>query len=269
MKRLLVLLVLSFSLVACVTTYERDEKSTPTASDLPHTRDDPNIIRISNGEWAPFSGENLPGNGCDSQIISEVFNRMGYTVEYEFFPWARAMALAQNGEFDGTVEWDDTPEWRKSFYINKEAISPQEWVFFHRKNIPFHWETIQDLAGKKIGITAGYIYSNAFSLNNGEIELHFEEASSDEANFKKLIAGRIDIFPMERSVGEFLLKEKFNQQETELITYHPKPLAAFKPRLLLNRKIPENELLIAQFDETLEQYRETPEYRDILDTCLR
>lgn len=262
------LITLSLGLFGCVAPTEEKEVNnlvtTMESSGGVHP-----VVRLAVGEWVPFTGETLPEYGCDAQIVTEVFARMGFAVEYKFFPWARAMTIARNGEYDGTLEWDDTPDWQEFFYISSEPISPQEWVFFHRKDDPFEWTTVEDLAGKRIGITSGYIYSNAFSQLGETGSLGFEEASSDESNLKKLLAGRIDIFPMERNVGLSLLEKKFAPDEAAQLTYHVKPLAVFEPHLLLTRTNPENDLLITRFNVTFENFRKESVYQQILDECLQ
>ncbi|NLF51490.1 MAG: amino acid ABC transporter substrate-binding protein [Leptolinea sp.] len=260
------LITFSLFLLGCVAPTREKEGTTPVNTMESSSEVHP-VVRLAAGEWVPYTGETLPGYGCDAQIVTEVFARMGFAVEIEFFPWARAMTLARNGEYDGTLEWDDTPDWREFFYINSEPISPQEWVFFHRKDDLFEWTTLKDLTGKRIGVTSGYIYSNAFShLTNNE-SLRFEEASSDEANLKKLLAGRIDIFPMERNVGLSLLQKNFPPDEAAQLTYHSQSLAVFEPYLLLTRTNPENDLLIARFDETFINFRKESGYQQILDEC--
>lgn len=224
-------------------------------------------IRLASGEWIPYTGENLPEYGCDSQIISEVFRQMGYTVEYGFFPWARAMHFAEIGEWDGTVDWGDTPAFREKFFINKDPISNQEMSFFFVKGNAPEWNTLDDLEGKKIGITSGYVYDDVFKHNIEKGNLTFVEASSDEANFKKLLAGRIDLFPIDRNVGLALLKSKFKVEEQDQLEFDSKVLVTFHPHLLLSKALPRNRELMAQFDDFFGRMRETQLYTDLVNKC--
>ena len=47
-------------------------------------------IRITNGEWPPFTSERLPDKGPLSRIVAEAFALEGISVEYGYFPWRRA-----------------------------------------------------------------------------------------------------------------------------------------------------------------------------------
>jgi polar amino acid transport system substrate-binding protein len=227
------------------------------------------VIRLTNGEWIPYTGKDLLDHGCDSKIVAEVFSRSGYRVEFGFYPWARGYHLAESGEWDGMTEWADTKEARQSFFVSKEAISHQEFVFFHRVDHPIEWETKDDLAGMVIGLTSGYLYSDQFVDLMNDNRYIFQEASSDEANFEKLIAGRIDIFPMERNVGLAMLRSQFPKEQADLIKFDHKPLSAFEPHVFLTKKDPVNEKIIALFDREFESFKTSQDYLSITKSCIQ
>jgi polar amino acid transport system substrate-binding protein len=225
-------------------------------------------LRLANGEWIPFTGKDLPNFGCDSQVVTEAFSTIGYTVVFDFFPWARAYRLGETGERDGTIEWDDTPEHRKAFFISAEPLSDQDWVFFYRNDHPFKWKTLDDLEGMTVGITSGYVYSDVFREFVKKGNVNFEEASSDEANFQKLLAGRIDVFPMEKSVGNYLIRKTFSPDDQKRISYDPNPLHKFYPYLLLSRVNPLNAELMEQFNTSLRNLKNSEKYKEIMQNCM-
>ncbi len=268
MKRLFILSLICFILSGCSAPYKPD--STPvsnwidTPTPLPDARP---IIRLTSGEWRPYTGENLADYGCDSRIVAAVFSKLGYTVKFGFFPWARGYHLAQTGEWDGTFEWADTVELSEGFYVSREPVSHQQYVFFHRIDRPLEWETKDDLAGQVIGLTSGYVYSGQITDIRNDPDFIFQEASNDVANFEKLLAGRIDIFPMELNVGLTLLKEEFPPEQASQITYNPRPLSAFDPHLFLTKKKPENANLIKQFDKEFEFFIKSGELQRLTEAC--
>lgn len=223
-------------------------------------------LRLANGNWPPYNGEDLFKGGCDSQVISETFALAGYEVEFGYFPWARSYALSKSGEWDGTMAWDDTVEHRMDHWISAEPTSVQQWVFFYKRGSDFDWNTLEDLKGKTIGVTTGYVYSDAFSeLSNDEIK--FLESTSDEANFRMLIAGRIDAFPMEKEVGLTIIGEIFTSDEQSQIAYNEKPLSEFQSYLLLSKAISENEARMKQFDQAFFDLVESGRYAEIMNQC--
>ncbi len=117
-------------------------------------------MRITNGEWPPYLGQDEPGYGIASRIVTRAFERAGYDVEYEFYPWSRSLYLARDGQRDGTAVWMPSEERREDFYIS-EPVIVTEYVFFHRTDMPFDWDDVQDLSGYRIGLTSDYDYVTA------------------------------------------------------------------------------------------------------------
>lgn len=233
------------------------EKNTPDA----------NTIRLANGSWEPYNGPGLPHGGCEAQVVEEAFALQGITVEFGFFPWARSYSLSATGAWDGTLAWDDTPEHRADHYLSAEPITLQEWVFFYLKGRPLDWKTLDDLSGKTIGVTTGYVYSDAFKDIKARGMATFLESSSDEANFRMLLAGRIDVFPMERRVGKYMLQSIFSSEEQAQISESTESFSQFQSYLLLSRAVPENEQRMVLFDRGFQELKESGRYAEIMDKC--
>ncbi len=268
MKRLIFICLFIFSISGC--SSQANPVPIPAVSTLEAANPLPDsqpVIRLTSGEWRPYTGENLPDFGCDSRIVAGVFSHLGYTVEFGFFPWARGFHLAETGEWDGTFEWADTLETRQAFFVSRDPISEQAFVFFHKIDHPFDWEKKEDLAGRIIGVTSGYLYSGLFDDIRNDPDFIFQEASTDEANFEKLLAGRIDVFPMEINVGLSLIREIFTAGQVSQLTYHKKPLSVFEPYVFLTKKNPANEKLMQQFDTAFEFFVKSGELQRLTDSC--
>ena len=225
------------------------------------------VIRLANGEWPPYTGQDRPGFGCDSQVVSESFALAGIRVEYVFLPWARGMLLSRNGLVDGAIEWEDTPAHRKSHFVSSKLLSTQEWVFFHRQGTSLDWNQLEDLHAQRIGLTLGYAYSDVFKGMQAQYPATFSEAASDVLNFRKLLSHRIDLFPLERSVGQYLLKSRFSAKERAAIALDPKPISVFEPHLLLSRQVKGNDRRMQLFDQGFQKLQDSGRYAEIMATC--
>jgi polar amino acid transport system substrate-binding protein len=225
------------------------------------------MIRLANGAWPPYDGEALPHYGCDSWVVSEAFALEGITVEYSFFPWARSYSLSASGEWDGTLTWADTPEHRAQHYLSAEPISVQELVFFYRTDRPLKWETLDDLAGKTIAVTTGYVYSDAFQGLKQRGTVTFVESSSDEANFQMLLAGRVDAFPMERRVGYAIVQSLFTAEQRAHLTASTRSFAQLRSYLLLSKAVPQNEQRMGLFNRGFKRLQESGRYAEIIQSC--
>lgn len=216
-------------------------------------------IRISAEEWLPFSSANLKYNGLMCRIITEAFALENVSVEYGFFPGARALLLVKNGEWDAVGGWTPTEERSKDHYFS-DTLLDETMVFFHLKKTTFDWKALDDLVGKRIGATIDYYYGKAFEDAEKEGKLLVEYVHSDELNFRKLVAGRIDIFPANLDAGLSLLHEKFKLEEVDAITYHRLPLDQGPLVLMFSKKVEKNRRLLVLFNKGLKRLRSTGQY---------
>ena len=218
-------------------------------------------IRITTGEFAPWTSAELNHNGFTSHIISEAFKLEGYEVEFTFYPWKRAYDSVKSGEqFHATSYWYPSAERSKDF-IYSDPIQIDATVFFYMKdNPPPEWEALADLKGRRIGATSGFTYTKEFwdAAKSGSLDI--EEANSEELNFKKLLKGRIDLFPSNPLVGQKILVEAFGLRAAEKVAYHPKPLIAPTGHLLFTRKLANAEELVAVFNRGLAKLRKSGRY---------
>lgn len=216
-------------------------------------------IRIASGEWSPYQSENLKHAGVASRIVTEAFALGGVKVEYGYFKWNRSLNLAKKGKFDGTFLWFDTPERREDFYISDPVVDIQ-YVFWHLKEFEFSWEAMEDLKNLKIGGTVGYNYGDDFQKAEEEKKIAVERIDKDEQNFKKLLKGRIKVFPNDLDAGYEILAKNFKPEETELFTYHKKPLRAAPHHLLLSKKVEKNKKMLEIFNNGLKQLKESGKF---------
>ncbi|MCP4106570.1 MAG: amino acid ABC transporter substrate-binding protein [Desulfobacteraceae bacterium] len=213
-------------------------------------------IKLASGEWAPYQSEKLKYFGVASRIVTEAFKISGIQVKYGYFPWNRSLNLAKKGKWDGTFLWFDTPERRKYFYISEPVVDIQ-YVFFHLKKFSFNWENVNDLKGINIGGTVGYNYEKKFQDAEKSKLITVNRIDSDEQNFKKLLAGRIQIFPNDLDAGLELIHKHFKPEDQKKITYHVKPTRAAPHHLLLSKKKKKNDKMIEFFNKGLKDLKES------------
>jgi len=224
----------------------------PIATAISITATPMNTVRLASGEWPPYLSEKLPHFGVASRIVTDAFAAKGITVEYGYFPWARSLKLAQDGNWDGSLIWQKTPEREQDFYFSETVITGQN-VFFHLKSRPFEWKEMKDLAGLHIGATLDYTYGEAFTKAEADGTLTVERVPSDEQNLRKLLAGRIDIFPLDLDVGLAMLRENLTPEEAAQITYNPLPIQSTSFSIMLSKKVPRNKEMLDLFNAGLKE----------------
>ncbi len=225
-------------------------------------------VRITNGEWPPYLSEHLKHYGVASRIVTEAFAQEGVQVEYGFFPWARALNEVKIGTWDAGAVWFRSPERDIDFIISDPVVDVQ-YVLFHLKSKPIDWDTLEDLKQYTIGATLVYDYGEQFQKAEEAGEIKVERVPSDEQNFKKLLAGRIDVFPLDIEVGYSMLKDTFTPEQIALLTHHPKPIRTASLHLLLSRKVEENEARAEVFNRGLKTLRDGGQIEQYLEESRR
>ncbi|MBU1170362.1 MAG: ABC transporter substrate-binding protein [Proteobacteria bacterium] len=226
-------------------------------------------IRLTNGEWAPYFSENLEYYGVGSRIVTEAFALEGITVIYGFFPWSRGLKLAENGSWDGAVGWEINAEREQDLYASDD-VWETPWVFFYMKKNTFDWKAFDDLKDVRIGATLGYMYTKEFldAERSGKISVD-RGATSDQQGFRKLMAGRFDIFPQLIDVGYYQLNASYDAQTVNLFTHHPTPFGKHKEQLLLSKKHERNIRLIKLFNKGLRQLKDSGKYDEYFNELRR
>ncbi len=213
-------------------------------------------LRLTNGEWAPYLGARLPHQGVASRIVAEAFALEGVHVQWEFYPWARSMHLAERGERAGTAVWLRSPEREKAFYISDPVIESGYYVF-HRKDRPLTGRRISDFKGLRLGGAIGYDYGEAFQQAEHEGRIQVQRLSSEEQGMRMVLAGRLDAFPMDKVVAFALLNERFSSAERARLGIHPLPMRSDSLHLMLSRQVPGNAEVMTRFNRGLAQLRES------------
>lgn len=220
-------------------------------------------VTLANGEWPPYLSEKLPYNGSVSRIVSEAFASEGITVHYQFFPWKRALEEARHGNLDGTVVWTKTADRENSFLFSKEVLASRT-VFFYRKAKPVQWSQLADLAPLMLGGTLGYNYGAEFDKLEKSGALKVERIPSDEQNLAKLLAGRIDAFPIDIEVGMYMLDLHHGKDGMEKLAAHPKTVVSEPLYLMISRKSPNADILMKHFNAGLAKLRANGKYEQYM-----
>lgn len=215
-----------------------------------------------------YISKSLLHSGVIIKVIKEAFALEGIQTKIIFYPWSRAYQNAKKGIVDATAIWYHSQEREEHFHYSIPVVH-NEYVFFHLANFDFNWNTINDLKDIKIGATLEYTYSDEFhkAFNDGWLDVQW--VPTDLQNFKKLFLHRIELFPLEREPGYFLLNKHFTEKEINLITYHPKPLRSGSLSLLFNKKIKKNEKMLKLFNSGLLKLKESGKFDQYLRESQR
>lgn len=167
------------------------------------------------------------GTGSAVNMLTELFDRMGYDVKIEVYPFARAIKMVNDGErqaifcFPGQTDPRVTVATVPLYYASN--------VFIYKKSrFPegVNFKTLSDLRGYNAGNLIG---SHRWTKLFEGAGLKVAHVSSDEFNMKKLDAERIDVVPAIYLTARALLELYFPGREdafglTQPFEFSPIPI---------------------------------------------
>jgi polar amino acid transport system substrate-binding protein len=217
-------------------------------------------VTLAIGEWPPYtSATDVRGNFLE-KIVTEAFKSEGIGVKYYYYPWKRSYEIVKSGKYDGTFPWNKTDERDKDFHINKISLIKDESVFFHLKSKQFDWGTIEDLKNYKVGVTIGYKQEQIYK----EKGIEAEAVRSDELNFRKILAGRIDVHQTSKDVGYATINKIFSPEQAALFTNHPKAVEENEYFILFSKNTENGKKLADIFDAGIKKLIESGTYDKII-----
>lgn len=221
-------------------------------------------LRIATGELPPYATAERPDQGVALQIVRRAFALAGYKVEYHFMPWTRALEESAAGRWHATAYWGNDAE-RNSRFFASDNVLTEQWVFVHRRDRRFDWTALTDLRPYRLAIIANYTYTPQLwqLLNSGYVQ--GDATPDDLLALRKLLARRVDVVPIERNVACHLLARHFTPAQAARLQAHPRLLTdSFTTHLLLPRKRPGSEALLADFNRGLQQLKASGEHAALL-----
>lgn len=214
-------------------------------------------VKLTTLAWEPYVGPGLYKNGYVSEIVVESFKRSGYTTTITFYPWARAVKTAENGQADGVFpEYYDTN--RIANFVFSDPFPGGPVGLYKRKDTEASYpvdprvsqtEALKGLKGFRFGVVRDYINTAEFDAADFLLK---EEVFSDELNIKKLYSRRIHFMFIDRKVAEYLIRHKFPQYEAELEFMEP-PLENKLLYIAFSRQAPDYMAKLAAFNAGLQQ----------------
>ncbi len=220
-------------------------------------------VRFAIGEWAPYTSATYGRENLLEFVVTESFKIEGINVEYKYFPWKRSYSLVENADFDGTFPWAMTEEHMKKFYMNKVSLITDDGVFFHLKSLPFDWETLDDLKKYSVGVTIGYKEEKIYKDNG----ITAQAVPTEDLNFKKILAGRIDTYQTSKIVGYSTINKIFTIEDADKFTHHHKPAVKNEFYILFSKKTSNGRKLADRFDAGLKKLKESGAYDIIMNSA--
>ena len=181
-------------------------------------------VRIATGEFPPYVSKDLKHQGLVTRIVREAFNLAGMEAKFKFFPWKRSKNLAKIGAWDACSFWARIPSIERDFYVSGTLVEGP-LVFFHSNNTDFDWQSVEDLKKYRIGRVLGNVYGPHIASADKTGKINIYRLFSEKEAMELLINGGIEVFPVNREAGFYILHKNFPKKSFVILRIIPSPSA--------------------------------------------
>lgn len=216
-------------------------------------------VPLVTGEWSPYTSENLEGYGFITEIISEVIKEMDMEPEYKFYQWKRCYSLVKRGKVWAAFPYSYTEERAQEVLFSDTVGESTTKFFYYKKTKDYTFETLEDLKPYKIAGVKGYFYEEDFNQAGLSVSYTSDETSA----LKRLVAGRVELMPLNELVGWALIKTEFPDEIDHFGTL-PKAYSVAELKLIVSKDYPNSMELLKKFNETLKNVKTMESYNAIL-----
>ncbi len=222
-------------------------------------------------------------SGIDVDVAGQIFSKLGVKHEFRIYPWKRCWHMLVYGKADVGISVSDQPDRsRYVYYPENEVWNADYAAFAKRKTIrEYEINSLNDIKNKKlkVGIVDGNSYYPGFwevfespGHMAGKYNPLLDSATTVEQNFRKLEAGRIDIFIIPETVGLYLLKKLGLKSSIsnyrKIIFSKSYPNVFSKKSGFENRNYKDITELMGAYDEELEIFKKTDEFKFIFEKYI-
>jgi polar amino acid transport system substrate-binding protein len=225
-------------------------------------------LRIATGELPPYATAQRADSGVALHIVRRAFESAGHSVQFTFLPWSRAQLETLEGHWDASAHWGASAERRAKFLLSDSILSEQ-WQMLHRRSTALDWRTPADLQPYTVGLLRDYTYTPELWAEARAGRLKFEQPSNDISSLRMLLAGRIDVLPIERFMACDLLAQHFTAAQTAQLMMHPRLMTdSFTTHVIFPPSKPNSESLRQDFNRGLKKLKDSGAYRKLLGAAV-
>jgi polar amino acid transport system substrate-binding protein len=151
--------------------------------------------------------------GFDIDIVGEAMKRIGWSTEFSFMPWKRALELAERGEYDGLCSCSYTKEREAKLLFSDELGAVSVGLFARSADALTGIASVADLKGRKVATVGGYNLEAELIAAGAAVEA----TSSDKNALDMLVGGNVDLlYGYELTTKHFIASDP----RSSAIAYH-------------------------------------------------
>jgi polar amino acid transport system substrate-binding protein len=239
-------------------------------------------IRITTLNWKPYIGEAICRQGWVQQLTIALLASQDYEIISTFYPWARTIAAAEEGNADILYpEYFIEPDAPSDVFKNtkrqdhlalSEKIPGGPIAFIKRKGEKDHYNgNLLNLKGDAIGVVRGYQNTPEFDSLMDQNFFTIDEVTDDLANIRMLMARRVNLIIGDPSVIYYSVENSDWPDDEKKIILNS--IEIVKPPIQYNhlyyaisKKRPQWKQTLEMLNRTLKEFEKSGELYHIIET---
>lgn len=213
-------------------------------------------IKVSTGEFAPYSGTGLDNKGIATQIVTGAFglSQQRHKLEFEFLPWKRALEYTKAGRSDVSYPYFKNSEREQEYYFSEPLYTSIGQVYGNEST----QDHVEPIPYSLVCIPLGYALGSVNEIVS-KYKLTLVRPNYLVQCFQLLYKKRVEYVFANKAVAEYLVSEKLVPKPDRLY-----PLPFFKTHAshhLIAAKTEKNKLIIDSFNQGLAKFKLTEQYK--------
>ena len=198
-------------------------------------KDTRDTIRMTTCNWQPYAGVNLTNLGFTSELLTTLFNRLGYKTHIDILPWKRSLIKTAQGKYDLTYNAYYSEERARDYLFSDPYLHSRVYLC-SRKEAGIRFNGLKELTPYRIGVVMGYVNSEAFDRAD---DLTKDQAVTDLHNLKKLFSKRLDLVVIDKYVAvQHIKTSPFLIANVTDLVFHEPPLNILPVHAMFSKSIP-------------------------------
>ncbi|MGJ8681057.1 substrate-binding periplasmic protein [Paraglaciecola sp.] len=273
-RRLLLLVLFTFGLVACDPATKTKEQSSSTLNSQTNPTLSANInssncnLTLGFDAWEPYQYADVGGKvtGLDIELITLVTNKIGCNITYQQGTWVELLNYLKAGKIDMLLGASKTKA-REQYASFSSAYRTEQFSLYIRNsdNKRKAFESIDSFisSNSRIGIVEDYYYGPqiAMLLEGLVTSKSFVNAIMGELNVARLLDNDIDVFIEDSFVGASLLRRKALSNR---ITPHKLTIETGEVYVMF-AKGNFSDSQLEQFNQQLESVKSGPQFESLIN----
>lgn len=218
-------------------------------------------IKVCLDPWPPmtiFTTETQNRRGVVIDIMSDIYEKAGFTLEIFQVPYARGLQMVSDGLCDMLPEKEFSPLIDENFVYADQATFAYPTAFIIRRDDPWRYKGIDSVYGRRIATGEGWDYSSMSKAyqnhldapaNKDLIETIAGDANVVERIMTMIAVGRVDMYADNVLVLNYVLNKTGLKETLQIVSPGLEKNLVEKPIFSLKLPAEKRRKLIAIWDK--------------------